>query len=106
MMADIAVGDNVPLWAVSESVYCDDSYSLTIRCNGKRFYIITEADDLHGNLREEFIAMVEDEAYEPEIWVAEPLLPSMKELAPIEPNSLTLAEFLQPRDFHLQAAQQ
>ena len=99
MMSDIAAGDNAPFWAVSESVYCDENYYLTIRCNGKRFYIIAEADDLHGDLREEFVGMVEGEDYELEGWVAEPLLPSMKELASTEPDYLTLAEFYNPETF-------
>lgn len=98
-MSDIAVSGNVPFWAVSESVYCDENYCLTIRCNGKRFYIIAEADDLHGDAKEEFVEMVKDEDYELEAWVAEPLLPFIKELASAEPDSLTLAEFYNPETF-------
>lgn len=100
MMSDTDVDDDVPFWAVSEFVCLDESCELTVRCNGKQFYIIAEAEDLHG-LKEEFVKMLEDEGlhYELEDWVTEPVLPSMNELAPTAPGSLTLAEFYNPETF-------
>lgn len=98
-MSDIVDGDNVPFWAISGSCYCGENFDLTIRCNGKRFYIMAEADDLHGDLKEEFLGMVTSEDLELEDWVAEPLLPALKELAPSPPDSLTLAEFYNPETF-------
>ncbi|KAK2765472.1 hypothetical protein FQN54_008326 [Arachnomyces sp. PD_36] len=99
-MSDISGDDNVPHWAVSESICCDKSYYLTTRCNGKRFYFIVDAEELkHGELKEEFIEMVENDDLELENWVADAIVPVMRELAPEAPESLTLAEFYNPETF-------
>lgn len=99
-MSDISIDDDVPFWAVSEFVCLDERCELTVRCNGKRFYIIAEAEDLR-DLKKKFLGMLEDEDlhYDLEGWVAEPLLPSMNELAPTAPASLTVAEFYNPETF-------
>ncbi|KAK2760790.1 hypothetical protein FQN54_002028 [Arachnomyces sp. PD_36] len=100
-MSDIE--DDVPFWAVSDTLISQESCYLTTRCNGKRFYIIAEAPDFEdeiGDLKKEFLEMVEAESVdELEIWMAEPFLPIMKALAPTAPLSLTLEQFYNAETF-------
>ncbi|KAF5011563.1 hypothetical protein FDECE_2328 [Fusarium decemcellulare] len=76
-----------PSFCMLEMMICDDTVYYVFMCNGKRFHITIEANNLkgEGNLREEFIKFKDDPDAMEEFqdWLLKPLEEAMNGLAPI-----------------------